>query len=126
MPTRVFKLMGVEVLIVTNAAGSLNPDFRLGNIMIIKDHVNFPGFSGVSPLRGPNDEFFGERFTALNNAYDKELRDLAKGIGGELGISEIVKEGVYGMIGGPAYETPAELRMFKCMGIDAIGRDRYR
>ncbi|XP_021957032.1 purine nucleoside phosphorylase [Folsomia candida] len=121
MPTRVFKLMGVKVLIVTNAAGGLNYDFRMGDIMIIKDHVNFPGFAGVSPLRGPNDPAFGERFTALNDAYDSKFRTVAKQIGEDMKMGRVMKEGVYGMIGGPAYETPAELRMFKMMGIDAIG-----
>jgi len=89
--------------------------------MIIKDHVNFPGFSGVSPLRGPNDPGFGERFTALNDAYDADYRAIARKIGEEMGIGRVIKEGIYGMIGGPAYETPAELRMFRAMGIDAIG-----
>lgn len=121
MPVRVFKLLGVEMLIVTNAAGGLNPDYKVGDIMILKDHVNFPGFAGESFLRGPNDERFGSRFVALNSAYDLDLRKLAKSVSSELGMNDFVHEGIYTMVGGPNFETVAELRLMKLLGIDAVG-----
>jgi len=121
MPVRVFKLLGIEVLIVTNAAGGLNPEYKVGDVMIIKDHLNFPGMGGDSPLRGPNDERFGTRFPALNNVYDAKLRLLAKQVGNELGMSNFMREGVYTMVGGPSFETVAELRAMKTLGIDAVG-----
>jgi purine-nucleoside phosphorylase len=122
MPVRVFKLLGVEMLVVTNAAGGLNPEYKVGDIMIIKDHVNFPGFGGESPLRGANDERFGPRFIALNKAYDLELRKLGKRVSKELGMTDFVHEGVYTMVGGPAFETVSELRLMKILGIDAVGK----
>lgn len=121
MPVRVMKLMGVEQLIVTNAAGGLNPDFRVGDIMIIKDHINMQGFAGDSPLKGRNDERFGPRFPALNNAYNKELRSMAKQVAADMNLSHVVKEGVYVMLGGPTYETVAELRLLRILGVDAVG-----
>lgn len=121
MPVRVMKLIGVKTLIVTNAAGGLNPNFRAGDIMIIKDHINFPGFSGDNPLRGRNDERWGPRFPAINNAYDLKLRNLAKDIAKELGLSDCMQEGVYVMVGGPSYETVAELRALRTLGADAVG-----
>jgi len=121
MPIRVFKLLGVEMLIVTNAAGGLNPDYKVGDIMLIKDHINFPGFAGESFLRGPNDERFGPRFVAMNTAYDLDLRKLGKAVASELGMSEFFHEGVYTMVGGPVFETVAELRLMKILGIDAVG-----
>ncbi len=78
MPVRVMKLCGVEVLIATNAAGGLNADYRCGDIMVLKDHINIPGFTGLHPLKGPNDNRFGSRFFALNDCYDKKFRRLAQ------------------------------------------------
>jgi len=121
MPVRVMKLMGIGKIIVTNAAGGLNPDYKVGDIMIIKDHVNIQGFAGDSPLRGRNDERFGPRFPSLNNAYDRELRSMAMDTAKELGIQNIIREGVYVMVGGPTYETPAELRLLRVVGVDAVG-----
>ncbi|KAL7646071.1 UNVERIFIED_CONTAM: hypothetical protein RMT77_002972 [Armadillidium vulgare] len=121
MPVRVMKVLGISKLIITNAAGGLNPDFEVGDIMIIKDHVNMQGFAGDSPLRGSNDERFGPRFPAMNNCYDANLRKIAKETAKEMGLDPAIKEGVYIMLGGPCYETPAELRVLRVMGVDAVG-----
>lgn len=121
MPVRVMKLFGIQNLIVTNAAGSLNPKFRVGDIMMLRDHINLPGFTGQHPLKGPNDNRFGGRFFALNNCYEKKLRLLARKVAKELGIENILHEGVYTMLGGPNFETVAELRMLKTCGVDAVG-----
>merc|ERR1711963_467154 len=85
MPVRVMKLIGIQNLIVTNAAGGLNPSFRAGDVMLLKDHINMPGFTGMHPLRGPNDGRFGGRFFALNDCYDKEYRVMAKEIHKSMG-----------------------------------------
>jgi len=121
MPVRVFKLLGVEILIVTNAAGGLNSTYKVGDIMLLKDHFNFPGFGGDSALRGPNDERFGPRFPPVNSAYDAKIRSLAKKVAEELDMSSYIREGVYTMVGGPSYETVAELKAMKTLGIDAVG-----
>ncbi|XP_039284474.1 purine nucleoside phosphorylase [Nilaparvata lugens] len=121
MPIRVMKLIGVNQLIVTNAAGGLHADYQPGDIMIMKDHVNLMGFAGNNPLQGVNEERFGPRFIAMNRAYDKELRDHAKKISKDLGIESYVREGVYAVLGGPNFETIAELRLLKTCGVDAVG-----
>lgn len=121
MPVRVMKLMGVERIVITNAAGGLNPEFKVGDIMIIKDHINMQGFAGDSPLRGRNDERFGPRFPAMNNAYDANLRTMAKNIAEEMNLSHVIREGVYVMLGGPTYETVAELNLLRIVGVDAVG-----
>ena len=123
MPVRVMKLIGIETLIVTNAAGGLNPKFKTGDVMILKDHINMPGFTGMHPLQGPNDNRFGDRFFALNDCYDKEYRELAKEIHKSMGKDAPgdLHEGIYTMLGGPSYETVAELRMLKICGVDAVG-----
>ncbi|XP_067143846.1 purine nucleoside phosphorylase-like isoform X2 [Centruroides vittatus] len=121
MPVRVMKLIGVKTLIVTNAAGGLNPNFRAGDIMLIKDHINFPGFAGDNPLRGKNDERWGPRFPPMSNSYDLKLRNLAKEIGKELNLDQYIKDGVYAMVGGPSYETVSEIRALRTLGADAVG-----
>lgn len=123
MPVRVMKLIGIENLIVTNAAGGLNPSFRAGDVMLVKDHINMPGFTGMHPLRGPNDGRFGGRFFALNDCYDKDYRIMAKKIhqSMEENAPGALHEGVYAMLGGPNFETVAELRMLKVCGVDAVG-----
>jgi len=121
MPIRVMNMMGIKYLIATNAAGGLNENYKVGDIMIIKDHINLLGFAGVNPLRGPNDERFGPRFPAVSNAYDRNLRAAAMKIGKEMKIENRVHEGVYSCTGGPNYETIAELAAMKTLGIDAIG-----
>ncbi|XP_069701287.1 purine nucleoside phosphorylase-like [Periplaneta americana] len=121
MPVRVMNMIGVNHLIVTNAAGGLHESYRTGDIMVVKDHVNFLGLAGVNPLRGPNDERFGARFPAISRAYDDNLRAAAKKIAKEMQIEKHVHEGVLTCLGGPNYETVAELRAMKVLGIDAVG-----
>ncbi|XP_003740913.1 purine nucleoside phosphorylase [Galendromus occidentalis] len=121
MPVRLMKLCGIKYLIVTNAAGGLNPSFNNGDIMIIKDHINFPGLSGNHPLRGVNDERWGPRFPALNGAYCVELRELVRKIALEKGAGDFLREGVYCMLGGPNFETVAEVRMLQLLGGDCAG-----
>lgn len=115
-PIRVLKLLGVEKLIVTNAAGGVNTNFKPGDLMIINDHINF---SGTNPLIGANLKEFGPRFPDMSSAYCKELIDTAKDVAKHLGIE--LKEGVYFMMTGPSYETPAEIRMIRTLGGDAVG-----
>uniref|UniRef100_A0A1B0DM50 purine-nucleoside phosphorylase n=1 Tax=Phlebotomus papatasi TaxID=29031 RepID=A0A1B0DM50_PHLPP len=95
MPIRVMKLSGVSHLIITNAAGGLNPIYNVGDIVVIKDHLNLMGMAGLNPLLGPNDPRFGPRFPAMNHAYNPELRLIAKRIAKEMGIEKEVHEGVY-------------------------------
>ncbi|MCI4379254.1 hypothetical protein PGIGA_G00225750 [Pangasianodon gigas] len=120
-PVRVFFLLGVETLIVTNAAGGLNSNFKVGDIMMIKDHINIPGFAGQNPLCGPNDERFGVRFPCMSDAYDKDLAQLARQIAEEQGCANFLKQGVYCMLAGPTYETIAECKMLQLLGADAVG-----
>ncbi|GAB6022965.1 hypothetical protein CHUAL_007055 [Chamberlinius hualienensis] len=121
MPIRVMKLVGVETVILTNAAGGISSDYACGDIMIIKDHINLPGFAGDSPLRGRNDERWGPRFPSMSNLFDTELRKLAKTVAENLELSHVFREGIYVMVGGPSYETIAELRLLKLVGADAVG-----
>ncbi|XP_050671909.1 purine nucleoside phosphorylase-like isoform X2 [Leptidea sinapis] len=121
LPVRVMKLLGVKTLIATNAAGGLNPRYKIGDLMIVKDHINMMGFAGNNPLHGPNDERFGPRFPPMSKAYDLEFRKIAKQVAKELNIENIVREGVYTCLGGPNFETVAELNMLKMVGVDAVG-----
>lgn len=115
-PIRMMKLIGVETLIVTNAAGGVNLSFDVGDIMLIEDHINF---QGTNPLIGSNDARFGPRFADMTYTYTPELRDLAEAAAMELGIE--LKRGVYFACTGPSYETPAEIRAFRLLGADAVG-----
>lgn len=119
LPVRVLSLLGVRSLILTNAAGGLRDEFRVGDLMLITDHINLPGMVGHNPLHGPNDEQFGTRFPDLTVAYDPELRRIARTTADREGIP--LHEGVYVMLSGPAFETPAELRMLRVLGADAVG-----
>ncbi|XP_037959796.1 purine nucleoside phosphorylase-like [Teleopsis dalmanni] len=121
MPVRIMHLIGVRYLFATNAAGGVNPEFNLGDIMFIRDHINFMGLPGNNPLNGPNLPQLGPRFLSMTNAYDKGMRDLARKVGIEMGIEEIMREGVYACLGGPTYESIAELIMLHTMGVDAVG-----
>ncbi|KAJ8713462.1 hypothetical protein PYW07_013832 [Mythimna separata] len=121
LPVRVMKLIGIKTLIATNAAGGLNPSYKIGDIMIVKDHINMMGFAGNNPLHGPNDERFGPRFPPMSKAYNYEYRKVAREIAKELNIDNIVREGVYTCLGGPNFETVAELNMLKMVGVDAVG-----
>ncbi|XP_002187702.4 purine nucleoside phosphorylase [Taeniopygia guttata] len=120
-PIRVFFLLGVEILIVTNTAGGLNPHFQVGDIMFIRDHISFFGLGGQNPLRGPNDERFGVRFPCMSDAYEQDLLGLAMESAQELGFLSFTRDGVYCMQAGPCYETIAECRLLQALGADAVG-----
>lgn len=115
-PIKVMKKLGVSHLILTNAAGGINPDFTPGDIMIITDHINN---MCSNPLIGKNDDNFGTRFPDMTEVYKKDLVKIAKESSAELGFD--IKEGVYLANSGPSYETPAEIKMYKLMGADAVG-----
>ena len=119
LPIRVMQLLGVQVLIVTNASGGLSPDFRPGDLMLITDHINLIGMAGLSPLRGPNDPGLGPRFPDMSEAYDLGLRNLALRVAGEQNIR--LHQGVYVCLAGPSFETPADLRFLRRLGADAVG-----
>ena len=119
LPMRVMKLLGIETLIVTNAAGGVNQGFDVGDVMLIEDHINFVGMSGFNPLLGPNQETFGTRFPPMNRAYTKELRQVAGQVAQAQGIN--LRRGVYAWLAGPNFETPAEIRMWRTLGADAVG-----
>lgn len=121
LPVRTMKLMGVKTLFVTNAAGGVNQNFKVGDVMLIKDHINLAGFGGTNPLVGPNDSRFGPRFPPMNRAYDVNLRQLAKETAKELGYDSFLREGVYTMMVGPNYETVTEIRFLSLMNVDATG-----
>lgn len=101
---------------MTNAAGGLNPKYKVGDIMFVKDHINIMGFAGNNPLQGPNDERFGPRFPPMNQAYNRDIIALAKKVAQEIGLGDKIHEGVYTCIGGPNFETVAELNMLKMLG----------
>ena len=119
LPVRVMRKLGVETLILTNAAGGLNPSFQAGDLMVIRDHLNFPGLAGHNPLFGPNDDSLGPRFPDMTTAYDPELRAAAHRSAQAAGFE--MREGVYAYVGGPSFETPAELRFLQIAGADAVG-----
>lgn len=115
-PVKVMKKLGVETLIVTNAAGALHKGFSAGDLMLIKDHLNL---MGTNPLIGKNDDELGPRFPDMSETYKKDLRLIAQDKAKELGFE--LKEGVYAAVTGPSYETPAEIKMLKILGADAVG-----
>ncbi|HEV2656580.1 MAG TPA: purine-nucleoside phosphorylase, partial [Ktedonobacteraceae bacterium] len=120
LPIRVMFMLGARSLIVTNAAGGVNPAYRPGDFMLIRDHISLPGLAGVNPLLGPNDERFGDRFPPLAGAYDADLRALTQRVAREVqGIT--LHEGIYTMVAGPSFETAAELRFLRVIGTDAVG-----
>ena len=113
---RVVGRLGIRKLVVTNAAGGVNTSFKPGDLMLISDHINL---MGVNPLRGPNIEELGQRFSDMSEAYPESLRKLARDVARENGI--MVQEGVYLALSGPTFETPAEIRAFRTLGADAVG-----
>jgi purine-nucleoside phosphorylase len=119
LPIRVMQELGVKLLIVTNAAGGLNPDWQAGDLMLITDHINLIGMAGLNPLRGPNLAAFGPRFPDMSEAYDLELQKIAREAAVEEGL--VLREGVYTGLAGPNFETPAELRFLRSIGTDAVG-----
>ncbi len=119
MPIRVMHRLGIETLMVTNAAGGVNPNFTPGDLMLITDHINFVGMSGFNPLIGPNLSEFGPRFPDMSQAYDRHLLSLARQVSLERNLQ--VQEGVYIGLSGPSFETPADLRFLRHAGADAVG-----
>jgi purine-nucleoside phosphorylase len=119
LPIRVMQKMGVEILVVTNAAGAVNPAYTPGELMLITDHINLIGMAGLTPLRGPNLDSFGPRFPDMSQAYDPDLKSLAREIADRESIP--LQEGVYICLAGPAFETPADLRFLRSIGVDAVG-----
>jgi len=118
-PVRVMRRLGAEILIVTNAAGGINRAFEAGDIMLITDHINFIGLAGHNPLIGRSDESFGERFVSMSHAYDRDLANRARQVAQSAGIR--LREGVYAGVAGPFFESPAEIRMLRAAGADAVG-----
>jgi purine-nucleoside phosphorylase len=118
-PVRVMQVMGIEILIVTNAAGGLDPAFRPGDLMLIADHINLIGMTGNNPLFGPNDPTLGPRFPDMSQAYDPELRQIARDVAQENALP--LHEGVYASLSGPSFETPADLHFLRIIGADAVG-----
>lgn len=115
-PIRVLKLLGIQTLFVSNAVGAINEGYRVGDLMMITDHIKF---FNDTPLRGQNLDAFGPRFNDMSMAYTPALLELAQGIANERGID--LKQGVYAYMPGPCYETPAEIRMLRVLGADAVG-----
>lgn len=118
-PVRVLAHVGVETLIVTNAAGGLNPEWDRGDVMVLSDHISLVGMAGANPLRGIGGTQFGPRFFPMAGAYDADLRKLASDVADNEAIP--CHEGVYAMVAGPSFETPAEIRALRALGADAVG-----
>lgn len=116
LPIRAFALLGIRCLVITNAAGSTSFKMGPGSLMIVTDHINL---MGDNPLRGPNDERFGPRFPDMTAVYTPAYIDQAHQVAREVGVA--LSEGIYGALRGPCYETPAEVRMLRDLGIDAVG-----
>ena len=118
-PVRTLRRLGAEVLIITNAAGGLNEAYRVGDLMVLRDHINLMGLAGLNPLVGPDEPELGVRFLELSDPYDAELRARALELGAELGVR--MHEGVYAVVAGPSFETRAETRYLRLIGADAVG-----
>lgn len=119
LPVRVMQRLGIEILIVTNAAGAVNPAYEPGDLMLINDHVNLIGMGGLNPLRGPNLDVFGPRFPDMSQPYDRVLNNLARKTAEAEDL--LLHEGVYISLAGPSFETPADLRYLRLIGADAVG-----
>ncbi|HJW89935.1 MAG TPA: purine-nucleoside phosphorylase [Anaerolineales bacterium] len=119
LPVRAFQRLGIKLLIVTNAAGAVNPDFAPGDLMLINDHLNLIGMAGPNSLRGPNLAEIGPRFPDMGQAYDRQLAALARQVAIDNNID--LREGVYICLAGPSFETPADLRFLRSIGVDAVG-----
>ena len=118
-PVRVMQRLGVSVLILTNAAGAINPDYLPGDVMMLNDQINLMGMAGLNPLRGPNLAEFGERFPDMSQPYDRELMTVARTEAQKNSI--LLHEGVYVGLAGPSFESPADLRFLRIIGADAVG-----
>ena len=120
VPVRVMKRLGIEVLIVTNAAGGVNPNFSPGDLMLIIDHLNLIGMAGQKSATGSEFGMSLDRaFPDMSRVYDRDLSDLARRVASENDLN--IQEGVYVCLAGPTYETPADLRFLKAIGVDAVG-----
>ena len=119
MPVRVMQRLGIETLIVTNAAGAIHPDFIPGDVMLITDNLNLVAMTGLNPLIGPNLDELGPRFPDMSQTYDRKLCDLARKVARENHL--ILREGVYAGLSGPSFESPADLRFLRTAGADAVG-----
>jgi purine-nucleoside phosphorylase len=115
----VLQVMGIGILMVTNAAGGINPGFQPGELMLITDHINVFGMAGNHPLFGPNDPTFGPRFPDMSQAYDPELCRIAHEVAQQRNVP--LQKGVYAGVAGPSFETPAEIRFLRLAGADAVG-----
>lgn len=115
-PVRVMKMLGIKKLIITNACGAVNTNFKPGDLMLITDHINL---TGNNPLMGPNNPELGVRFLDVSEVYSKKLRGIVAGVAEKMGIT--LQNGVYAWWSGPTYETPAEVRMIRTLGADAVG-----
>ena len=118
-PIRVMQRLGIEILIVTNAAGATNPAYAPGDLMLITDHIALMAMAGLNPLRGPNLNELGPRFPDMSQAYDREMLQLARQVGKERKVE--FHEGVYICLAGPSFEGPADLRFLRTIGADAVG-----
>ncbi len=119
LPIRVMRALGVEAVLLTNAAGGLNSSYSVGDLMMYSDHINFIGMAGANPLVGPNDDSLGPRFPGMAQTYDAELRRTARAVATAEKLP--LREGVFVALSGPTFETPAEIRMLRMMGADAVG-----
>ena len=119
LPVRVMQRLGIEILIVTNAAGGVNPAFVPGDVMLITDNLNLIGMMGQNPLIGPNMDELGPRFPDMSQAYDRGLCDLARGVA--IRENLVLHEGVYAGLSGPSFESPADLRFLRLIGTDSVG-----
>ena len=119
LPVRVMQRLGVEILIVTNAAGAINPEYVPGDVMFLSDHIAMIAMTGNNPLRGPNLDEFGPRFPDMSQAYDRILLEKAKMVANINNIKSF--SGVYVSLSGPSFESPADLRFLKAIGADAVG-----
>jgi purine-nucleoside phosphorylase len=118
-PIRVMQRLGVQTLIVTNAAGAINPEFQPGDVMMITDQINLIGMAGLNPLRGPNLNEFGERFPDMSRPFDDQLVETTRKVAKDTSIN--LREGVYICLSGPSFESPADLRFLRLIGADAVG-----
>jgi len=119
LPIRVMKRLGIDSVIITNAAGAVNPDYEPGDLMMLTDHLNLLGMAGQNPLRGPNLEVFGTRFPDMSRVYDRDFHELARRVAHQSQLE--LKQGVYVCLAGPSFETPADLRFLRAVGVDAVG-----
>jgi len=121
LPIRILRCLGVKVVIITNAAGGLNPSYNVGDVICIQDHFSLPTLAGNNPLIGINDDELGPRFPATSSAYDGCLQDIVMNSATSLGLDFVRKDGVYCFVGGPTYESKCEARFLRSIGGDAVG-----